>query len=539
MGNPKGKKEETKAYKLGKNSSEIIVMPEYYKLIDKSIIKTPKNSLTFAYMQEGYSSVISAQMIDSKKGIPFDQIQSAIEEIHKSLREDQGLIEINNGVTVAGRKYLYYINKYRLEDFQGNGYHMNMEIEHGKKALCIDAFFEEAGTTGIRDAIVHSILEGQGEIGHDLEGWSEDPYDPDFKEGFLMNQSEKEMYDEMFPDHPLTKCRQMRDFFITTDMSVKEDTVKSQNKKSDHSSKAKAEDKTDEQKDSSRNNTDDSNDKGDNKKREYLDEKLKDAIDKYNDVYTTMNEHGNSLYISRIRSIDVIQNVENLINSIANHPKDFDADISEIIVKREKFKQDCDFAEQELKDAKKSAVNAGAGAAGGVAVVCLAPSAAMWVATTFGTASTGTAIATLSGAAAHSAALAWLGGGALAAGGGGMAGGTAFLALAGPVGWSIAGASILSSIVLFANKKRKLNKEKRDEIESVLSNTEHIREVDLKIKDLLDKTDQLRESLSDSYIKCLTWYKKDYMSIQEDGRYQLGTLVNQAKSLAVLLEEGI
>ena len=55
-------------------------------------------------------------------------------------------------------------------------------------------------------------------------------------------------------------------------------------------------------------------------------------------------------------------------------------------------------------------VTAGAGAAGiatGVAVVTLAPTVAMGVATTFGVASTG--------AAATNAALAWLGGGALAA----------------------------------------------------------------------------------------------------------------------------
>ena len=71
---------------------------------------------------------------------------------------------------------------------------------------------------------------------------------------------------------------------------------------------------------------------------------------------------------------------------------------------------------------------------------------AMGVATTFGVASTGAAISALSGAAATNAALAWLGGGALAAGGGGMAAGEAFLALAGPVGWAIAGVSLVLSM---------------------------------------------------------------------------------------------
>lgn len=42
-----------------------------------------------------------------------------------------------------------------------------------------------------------------------------------------------------------------------------------------------------------------------------------------------------------------------------------------------------------------------------------------------------------------------------------MASGTAFLAMAGPVGWTIGGATLLASIALFANKKIKLGKEKK------------------------------------------------------------------------------
>ena len=87
----------------------------------------------------------------------------------------------------------------------------------------------------------------------------------------------------------------------------------------------------------------------------------------------------------------------------------------------------CDFVQKELQSAKKSLVGAGAGVTSGIAVASFAPSAAMWIATTFGTASTGTAISALSGAAATKAALAWLGGGALSSGGGGMAAGSAFL----------------------------------------------------------------------------------------------------------------
>ncbi len=137
---------------------------------------------------------------------------------------------------------------------------------------------------------------------------------------------------------------------------------------------------------------------------------------------------------------------------------------------------------------KKSMAGVGAGVAGGIAVASLAPSAAMWVATTFGTASTGTAISTLSGAAATNAALAWLEW-CSRCWGGGMASGTAFLAMAGPVGWTIGGATLLASIALFASKKSNSVKKKKEEIEAVLHNVESVSEVNVKMQSLLDKTE--------------------------------------------------
>lgn len=184
-----------------------------------------------------------------------------------------------------------------------------------------------------------------------------------------------------------------------------------------------------------------------------LDRMLNQAVNECNDAYTLMSDKGVQLFIERTRVVDSIGFVESLVNSISNRPKSFDADFEEIATNRGAFAGTCEFADRELQAARIAAAGAGAGLAAGASVVFMPPTAAMWVATTFGTASTGTAISALSGAAASNAALAWLGGGALAAGGGGMAAGNALLALAGPIGWTIAGATLLSSIVLFANKR--------------------------------------------------------------------------------------
>ena len=67
-----------------------------------------------------------------------------------------------------------------------------------------------------------------------------------------------------------------------------------------------------------------------------------------------------------------------------------------------------------------------------------------------------------------------------------MAAGKALLAMAGPVGWSIAGATLLSSIIIFAKKRTKLNKEKNDEITAVKENIERVKEMDAAIGEILD-----------------------------------------------------
>lgn len=270
-----------------------------------------------------------------------------------------------------------------------------------------------------------------------------------------------------------------------------------------------------------------------------LDRMLQESVTEYNDAYTIMNDKGVQLYIERCRALDLISFVESLVNSIANRPKSFDAEFEEIYIYRKKFTESREFADRELQEARKAAAGAGAGLAAGASVAFMAPTAAMWVATTFGTASTGAAISTLSGAAATNAALAWLGGGALAAGGGGMTAGSALLALAGPVGWSIAGATLLSSILLFTSKKAKLNKQKNEEIQAVKQNIESVRELDGNISLILSETTEMRSGLNDMMVKSLSLFGADYLTLDESQKQLLGTLVNNTKTLSAMFERTV
>ena len=270
-----------------------------------------------------------------------------------------------------------------------------------------------------------------------------------------------------------------------------------------------------------------------------LDIQLEESINAYNEEYSRMNDEGLNLYIQRTRAVDVIDNVTELVGSIANSPKSFDNDFEEINKNKLEFKGAEEFAANELQSARKAAGSAGAGIAAGTAVMSAAPTAAMWIATTFGTASTGTAISTLSGAAASNAALAWLGGGALTAGGGGMAAGNALLALAGPIGIGIAGASLLASIVLFSRKKILNNKEKNKEIESVKNNTAALKEVTATIHTINAETVTLREELMKQYTNNMRLFGADYQTLDDADKKSLGALVNNTKSLSALFEKTV
>lgn len=264
-----------------------------------------------------------------------------------------------------------------------------------------------------------------------------------------------------------------------------------------------------------------------------------EVLAEYNAAFTAMNDKGHSLLRQRERSADLIEHVELLVNSIANTPKTFDTLLGEVSVQKEEFLDAEVFARKDLEAAKHSAAGAGTGLAAGAAVASIAPTAAMWAATTFGTASTGTAISTLSGAAASNAALAWLGGGALAAGGGGTAAGSALLALAGPVGWTVAGASILASVVLLSKKKLETRAAKQEALTAVKRNVSTVKRNDAQIADLLQKTTALRIELKGSYGDALVFFGADFSSLSDSQRDRLAVLVNNTKSCAVLLTQRI
>lgn len=274
-----------------------------------------------------------------------------------------------------------------------------------------------------------------------------------------------------------------------------------------------------------------------------------EAVDGYNEAISCYNEEADNLanksielYQVRDKAIKVVKIVEERINKLANKPKEFETKLEEIDVEIQNFEDKQIAISQSIKEAELASGSTAATAslsALGVTVATLGPTAAMGVATTFGVASTGTAISTLSGAAAESAAIAWLGRGSVAAGGGGMAAGKAFLALAGPVGWGIAGVMLTASVsagVLANRKNEEVAKEAIEEQKKIELLARQLKERVIEVTKLIELTEKQTEGI---YLANLSLTGMDYSLFTDDEKYQAGDLVNSTLSLTAMVNKEI
>lgn len=178
-----------------------------------------------------------------------------------------------------------------------------------------------------------------------------------------------------------------------------------------------------------------------------------------------------------------------------------------------------------------------AGVVTGSAVATMGAPAAMAVATTFGTASTGTAISTLSGAAATNAAIAWLGGGALATGGGGISAGSAFLALAGPVGWSVAAVAVAGGGILACFKNKKAAEEIKKQCIAIDSN---IKLLTPKLERLISINKEIAEwNLKTNILNIVNSYPRDYQMFSCEQKREFNDLLDKLNRMVVLINERI
>lgn len=268
----------------------------------------------------------------------------------------------------------------------------------------------------------------------------------------------------------------------------------------------------------------------------------KETLDRYNSSYDAMKKSCEQLYVVRGQSVELIELIQRVINSIANTPKEFDTELGKIGKELIKFSETEEYAKKAYDASLKAGVDIVGGAAAGLGVASMAPTALMSIATTFGSATTGTAISALSGAAAQKAAVAWIGrtfAGFAVKGGAGMAAGQAFLALAGPIGWGITAASTGFSLISLTNKNKELADDAVKEAKEIAKARESLDETNEKIKSLKSRTDLLYNDMNKQRDRIIDFMNLDYISMLDDDKYFLGTLVNNTLSLSVLLNETV
>ncbi len=263
------------------------------------------------------------------------------------------------------------------------------------------------------------------------------------------------------------------------------------------------------------------------------------SIKKYDESYQNFINAGESLFEERNNAVDTIHKTLDLINSISLHPKEIDDDITIVEYHKDKFIEDKNYGSKHSDALKSSVATSAAGVVAGSAFAASAPSVALWLASTFGTASTGSAISALSGAAATNAALAWLGGGAIAAGGGGIAAGHALLALAGPIGIGIASATTLWGILSYLRKKKAIQESKKEEIKQIDAHTIALNTLQSKLINLFEETKNLRKQLAKQLTQANSLRSYDYSKLSNKQQTLLGSIVNNAMALSKLIAEKI
>jgi hypothetical protein len=94
----------------------------------------------------------------------------------------------------------------------GMGYLGSLALPLAEGAYFLTAACPERGLTGMRDMAVLAQLMQSGELKFDEskgkpEGWMQDPYDPTIVGPPARNRSDDEIYDVLYPEHPLSRAR--------------------------------------------------------------------------------------------------------------------------------------------------------------------------------------------------------------------------------------------------------------------------------------------------------------------------------------------
>ena len=154
-----------------------------------------------------------------ERSLPFSSELSIVEAVRRRTKGTRtAIIEVGRGMTRTGMTYAYSITKHeyyiKSDAFLCMEYTLDMNIDFPDLNWFINGSFLEEGNSVDRDTeIMQSIARDRfGNADRAREAWRRDPYDPELREELLMCYSERAEFDQSYPDHPLSKVRELLRF---------------------------------------------------------------------------------------------------------------------------------------------------------------------------------------------------------------------------------------------------------------------------------------------------------------------------------------
>jgi len=155
---------------------------------------------------------MSIHFFDLPPDLPTIQDIGILRTYYRDLiaKNNFGLIQVDK-LLIKGFEVIQTIFKIPQQP-TGMTYLASLTIPFETCSYVIKIQAPEIGITGSRDTVILTKFMNEGLIsfeGDKLVGWAQDPYDSGISEGTLMNLSEQEQYDALFPEHPLTEARKL------------------------------------------------------------------------------------------------------------------------------------------------------------------------------------------------------------------------------------------------------------------------------------------------------------------------------------------
>ena len=166
------------------------------------------------------SGIMMSWPVTEQESLPLSDAKGLIQQFHDEMDDHQGLITVKCGLTPKGNRYAYVIRKMYFADEQGNQespteYELNFNIRINGKIHFINGSFQEKDKVpGNRSGMLYLMSLGSSELQLETEAWDRDPYDSNREKGFLMNWTEDEKYDGLFPYHPLSEMRRFISYVV-------------------------------------------------------------------------------------------------------------------------------------------------------------------------------------------------------------------------------------------------------------------------------------------------------------------------------------